>query len=447
MFWILLVFLELSFGQPDKKKTEDNYEDEFPSLQPLDRSLPQPHPFDERPPSFRSRGRGQTRRQRPFIPQNYPQQQFDLPPHQQPLDQQQVPQTQQHQIKDLKHQTSKLSKELLKPTEQTRQTPQREEQVVRPKITAQLQKVYLPTPPKPAKQTEMDVKLKVKTNKKQQLIKEAKKKEFPFLPPNCQFFNQIPVTPDIFPMKKILETLSSYTMCKYYSNFYDPDFFVHSQYWLGELCIDGNCDFPENTEVKEGFTLHGYWPHFYKNRNMYCCTNFFGPDNVENMLLQDTELMMDVNKKWMSVKECRFAVYQWDKHGSCAMRMFKGPKGPTDYMRTAIKLFDRVNIWDLLQRSELKIETGKLYHKKDIKKVLKNYFGVDVSICCRNDNSLYEVNVCYDAKGNSKYPKLINCPDKIFRYDDVRCRDMIKLLPLPEYLRNPEKIPRNKCPY
>ncbi|ELP90969.1 hypothetical protein EIN_294490, partial [Entamoeba invadens IP1] len=409
MLIFFLLLLIKSFGQPDKKKEEDKQQEEFPSLQPLAQNLPQQVPVQELPPRFRGRGRYQRPPFRPqyfqqpphqFRPHFYPQQtRYQQPRYLPPFQQQprrplEIPQPQQQppgppHVPQMPQQTrypmyQRKEKELPKESPIPPQTPQKEEPVVRPKTTLPPQKVIPPqqTPPvhiqtqEVPKQKEEAVPQEITfyQKRKKEREREAEKLEFPFLPPKAKYPNRIPVTPDIYPMKKMLETLSSYSMCKFYMDQFVPDFIVHSRYWLGELCVDGHCNFPVKTTVKEGFILHGYWPHYYKNRNLFCCTNFFGPDNAENMLLRDQDLIKEVNLKWMSIGMCRFAIYQWDKHGSCTMKLFKGPNGPIDYMRTALNLYDEVDIWELLQKSELKVEAGKYYERKELKRIFKNYF-------------------------------------------------------------------------
>ncbi|ELP90957.1 hypothetical protein EIN_294070, partial [Entamoeba invadens IP1] len=151
--------------------------------------------------------------------------------------------------------------------------------------------------------------------------------------------------------------------------------------------------------------------------------------------------------EWPSITACRFVAYQMDKHGSCSMFTYKGKNGPFDYFRTALYLYEKVNYWKLLQESALKVETNKLYKIVDIKKVLQNIVGIEPSVVCKNRKSIYEIRFCYDTNSNKYDPQMIKCPDKIYYYDGSKCDEEALFVTYPEFLRHPETIPRNNCPY
>ncbi|ELP90973.1 ribonuclease 3 precursor, putative [Entamoeba invadens IP1] len=261
--------------------------------------------------------------------------------------------------------------------------------------------------------------------------------------------HQIPFPPFKYLLPTTITALENHQKCKKYVNRQRTlEFMLFVQYWPGEHCANDYCTIPKTKDrAKEKFFLHGYWPEIVVNQNMFCCVNQFTFDDVEKRLLDDKKLMRKIHKNWISVSKCKVAMHQFDKHGTCALSTYRGRDGPFDYMKTAIRLYKNMNIWKFLQRSELKVETNKLYDIEEIRSVVRKAYGGKPAFMCRNGNSVYEVRVCYDPSSDRFNPKPIRCPLKIEKVEKKFCDKKVMFKTFPGYLLDPKIAPRNDCLY
>ncbi|ELP90974.1 ribonuclease 3 precursor, putative [Entamoeba invadens IP1] len=248
---------------------------------------------------------------------------------------------------------------------------------------------------------------------------------------------------------RTLKILTNYRMCKYYQKKTSRmQFLLFVLFWPGEKCYDIECSLPvKTTNFRENFLLHGLWPQKSGAKHFECCSSFYKINDVEKRIMEDDILVQRIADNWMSIDMCRFATYQLDKHGSCAMKTYTGKNGPMQYINVAIDLYQKMDLWQLLKESRLKVETDKLYHIEELREVMREIFGVKPAFLCRRMNSIHEVKICYDIQINKFEPNPIECPDRIFQYEKKKCEKMVKFEKFPEYLLNHETAPRNNCPF
>ncbi|ELP89361.1 ribonuclease 2 precursor, putative [Entamoeba invadens IP1] len=240
--------------------------------------------------------------------------------------------------------------------------------------------------------------------------------------------------------------ISHYRMCfpkrKKIERFH---YMLFSQYWLGEVCSGLICTLSHRTDkIEEGFFLHGYWPQIRKRVDYYCCENDYIVTEVERMMLDDKELERDIAKYWMSLDACRLVGYQWDKHGSCTSNIYKTP---LDYLRTAINLRKKVDIWKVLQESYLKVKTNTLYFLEELKSIMERVYGTSVYFVCKNGNSVYDLRICYYPFPDAQNPQPMRCPQRIKMYETRKCNEKVMFKEFPYYLTKKELVTRNNCLY
>ncbi|ELP90960.1 ribonuclease DdI precursor, putative [Entamoeba invadens IP1] len=240
-----------------------------------------------------------------------------------------------------------------------------------------------------------------------------------------------------------------FQMCgKYEEKILPVDYSLFVQSWPGELCDRMNCHVSTNTRfVPEGFLIHGFWPQ--SNEGFInCCSNENSIENVENLILTNKELKKEIGKYWFSKNKCRFALYEFDKHGSCTLDVFKGERGPLDYYWMVINLRKNIDIWTLLKESELKVKPMNRYKFVEIKNVLKQQIGVEPVIKSTNFGSIAEVVICYDLNEENKHnPKPINCPYYMYENEWNNSPEYIYFKPFPEAFKNIEKTTKTDCDY
>ncbi|ELP92521.1 ribonuclease 3 precursor, putative [Entamoeba invadens IP1] len=235
------------------------------------------------------------------------------------------------------------------------------------------------------------------------------------------------------------------TCQKYYTK-RQFDLVMFVQTWPGQLCFDNVCKLPESTlSLQEGFLIHGMWPRYFKNERLKCCKTSFTELQVENQMLKNPNLMSGIHKFWMSLLNCRFAMAQYEKHGTCALKTYTGPNGPLDYMETAISLREKIDLWGILRTSELHVEMEKFYKLENIRKVVRRAYGVNPVFKCNKESSIYQVKICYDTKNDRFNPTPIECPNYIKRSENCGTRVVFKKIP--NNLIDPQRALRNKCNY
>ncbi|ELP92525.1 ribonuclease 3 precursor, putative [Entamoeba invadens IP1] len=243
--------------------------------------------------------------------------------------------------------------------------------------------------------------------------------------------------------------LQNYELCRFYKRTNRKlELMVFTQFWPGQKCIEDKCSLPmKTTKIEEGFMLHGLWPQLEINRNYVCCLVDINDIMVEQKMKENTELLTLIRNKWMSLQRCRFAIYQFDKHGTCSMTHYTGEDGPLDYMRVAIYLKDQIDIWQILKDSRLRVETEKLYDKNELKNIIKETYGAEPAFYCVDTNKVLELRVCYDISEDKFHPKPRSCQRTIYKRDEETCERMVMFREFPKYLLDPITAPRNNCEY
>ncbi|ELP92520.1 hypothetical protein EIN_275990 [Entamoeba invadens IP1] len=167
---------------------------------------------------------------------------------------------------------------------------------------------------------------------------------------------------EIFIQKEAKHYPSVFQMCDKYEKKTEPiDYSQFVQSWPGELCDRMYCHIPKNTNyIPEGFLIHGFWPQSNEG-SINCCSCKNSIENIESVILTNKELKEEIGKYWFSKHKCRFALYEFDKHGSCTLDVFKGETGPLDYFWMVINLRKNMDIWTMLKESKLKVEPMNRY--------------------------------------------------------------------------------------
>ncbi|ELP92523.1 ribonuclease T2 family protein, partial [Entamoeba invadens IP1] len=151
-------------------------------------------------------------------------------------------------------------------------------------------------------------------------------------------------------------------------------------YWPGEACDGKECSLPlGTTNIEENFFLHGLWPQLNANQNLFCCFYHNTIENIEEQMMKDDELKIDILNNFMSIEKCRFAGYQFEKHGTCALGEYNGENGALNYFKVSIELYKRFNIWTIFKESDLRVKTNKLIDINELKKVVEGVYGAKPS--------------------------------------------------------------------
>ncbi|ELP90965.1 ribonuclease S-F11, putative [Entamoeba invadens IP1] len=240
-----------------------------------------------------------------------------------------------------------------------------------------------------------------------------------------------------------------YNYCKKYQNIKKVLSYALVEYWPGEKCRDNVCALPFSTPyVNEGFFLHGLWPQNDAHKNLVCCKTDVHISKAEQIILDDSELKSLIYQNWISVDRCGISIYQFDKHGTCSMKNFVGNNGIVNYIKTAIRLFKKYDLWKILQESDLKVVTNKLYNIDKLRNAIQKVIGNDVIFTCVEMTSIYEIKMCFDPLSvNTPNPKLIKCLDKNYNEEKRRCNTEVMFIHFPDFLLDPVTAPRSDCPY
>ncbi|ELP90971.1 hypothetical protein EIN_294610 [Entamoeba invadens IP1] len=468
MLFILLFVFDLTFGQPEKPTKKQ----EFPALKPLEEALP---PSEEEDgftvvtsKKSKSKKKAATQQTSTQAKQKQPERRGSQ---QQPVvrpKETSPPQTTQVQ----KESRKEVQPAAVRPKTVVPQPQTSEQKVVRPKIPPIQQPGELPRFEKRERwdTTAYRERRRLEGISRQELFpesapfiykgkgdealkkaKEEKQRTKQTLPvtPITQ------VTPIPFPsqgglLPSTIVILQNYDLCRKYKYMKKPVYlFVFVQYWPGDKCDREMCSLPKSTEmVKEGFWLHGFWPQYYTNNRVFLCCIYPRSDlEIEKQMMDNKPLLQQIRNKWMSVDRCRFAIYQWDKHGTCSQRVYPGYNGPMDYMYMALNLYDRHDIWKILQESDLKVETEKFYNIKDLRKVIQGVYKTDIVFHCIEKEYIHDFRVCFNVEQDPFNPGPAECPDKYFTREKNKCEQMVKLKKFPFHLLDPKTAPRNNCEY
>ncbi|ELP90535.1 ribonuclease 1 precursor, putative [Entamoeba invadens IP1] len=207
---------------------------------------------------------------------------------------------------------------------------------------------------------------------------------------------------------------SNFKCCSSYTKQDDFAYVMHVQTWPGSFCSDNCCILPTNNEFfEEGFSIHGYWPQYGASTYPSCCSQDFTDTQVEKMLLADTELTKDVSNYWPSMKKCRFAMYEWSKHGSCAANVYTGENGPLDYIRATINIRKQVNIWEKLKENGVVADGSTKYDREWLRDIIEKVYGARGFFSC-SGASVSELRMCTKVtSANKANPEFFDCPSDL----------------------------------
>ncbi|ELP85976.1 ribonuclease 2 precursor, putative [Entamoeba invadens IP1] len=428
MFFQFFLILNLTFAQPDKSSEDQKT---FPSLSSLEETLPK-----EEESGFTvvvsKKGKRKTKSEQSKTPIE------TKPPF--------SPKTESKESQIVRPKTTQQPvKHIKKHKPSTPQPTQQEEQIVRPKTQFDVKPKFR-EPYKPVltnyDKSQFREKQKEKRILREELFPEIHQSESPETSPKKV------VTPIQWPTSNFYK-LKDYQMCKYYQPTSKRlELLVLVEYWPGDKCSKEVCSLPLGTQnVKEKFFLHGFWPQYENSRDMVCCIYPISDREIEKRMLEREELKQEVLNSWMSTTRCRNLMYQWDKHGTCSSSVYGGENGHFDYIQTALNLYNNIDFWKFLQESKLKVETEKMYQRSELKKVIKNKFGVEPVFNCVESNSVDEIRFCCDATKNKFNPTLRKCPPNMERKEGRKCDDFVQFKKFPEYLLDPKTAFRNNCEY
>ncbi|ELP86104.1 ribonuclease DdI precursor, putative [Entamoeba invadens IP1] len=204
---------------------------------------------------------------------------------------------------------------------------------------------------------------------------------------------------------------SNFKMCSSYTSQKQYSYAMFVQTWPGSFCSDKCCIIPtESSGLEEGFTIHGFWPQYSGNSYPSCCANDFTDKQVESMLLADPVLTNDVATYWGSMKKCRFAMYEWSKHGTCASWAYTGSTGPIDYLRAGVDMRKNLNIWTKFKEEGVVADGKTKFDKEWLLDIAEKHYGARGFFTC-SSNSVSEFRMCTKLDSSNKMkPEYFDCP-------------------------------------
>ncbi|ELP90705.1 extracellular ribonuclease LE precursor, putative [Entamoeba invadens IP1] len=235
---------------------------------------------------------------------------------------------------------------------------------------------------------------------------------------------------------------------------YDPsqpkmDYIMFVQFWPGVSCTATNkCTIPKGSSyIAEGFHVHGFWPQLYTGNVLKCCEKKFDIKVVEQSMLADKELRNDMSMYWFSNGKCRFPMYEFDKHGTCAYSVYTGENGPLDYLKTVMDLRKRVDVWKILQDTYSYVPNQQYLLNETRDKIAKMY-GAPPAFTCDENGAMGELRICYDINETNKFnPTPRACPQNILDAEKEHCKEKIFFAPFPEDFKNANSKKKNNCEY
>lgn len=189
------------------------------------------------------------------------------------------------------------------------------------------------------------------------------------------------------------------------------DYFVFTQQWPPAVCVEANssghvCSIPSNVH---GWVIHGLWPSKDESKmGPAFCNNSYAFDESK---LKSIEAQMRLN--WPNLfadsPDLSFWKHEWKKHGTCSLSDKLIPDEFT-YFNTALNLFKKLNITEMLGKSGIIPNTYAAYMRNDFCSAIIHALNVVPIVTCiynRDDDRHYvmQIEICIDK---DLYP--IDCP-------------------------------------
>lgn len=187
---------------------------------------------------------------------------------------------------------------------------------------------------------------------------------------------------------------------------YNVDHLELRMTWGPGYCSVGKTSCRSN--IKPEFTIHGLWPTQRDTESpTNCCTE--QKFNINSL----APIKAKLQRYWPSLNgmhEQDFWPYQWNKHGSCATKIY-GLNNVYDFFNFAVNSIMESDITKVMSSNQFKPSNEKLYSGHAIVMALAGVYGSKVSIRCSPLKNKPEVQVitdfsaCFDTK-----LKLVDCP-------------------------------------
>uniref|UniRef100_A0A0D9V902 Uncharacterized protein n=1 Tax=Leersia perrieri TaxID=77586 RepID=A0A0D9V902_9ORYZ len=191
------------------------------------------------------------------------------------------------------------------------------------------------------------------------------------------------------------------------------DYFALSLQWPGTICastrhccaVNGCC----RSEPLHTFTIHGLWPDYDDGTWPACCRHTsFDMDKI-------LPLKPTLDKYWPSLycsssSTCfsgKGPFWAHEKHGTCSSPVVKDE---LEYFSTALDLYFKYNVTEMLASGGIQVSNGKEYALTDVIDAIKCAFGASPQIVCKK-GSVEELRLCFDKDLKKKYcPRYITLP-------------------------------------
>ncbi|KAL7722944.1 Elongation factor 2 kinase [Entamoeba marina] len=222
---------------------------------------------------------------------------------------------------------------------------------------------------------------------------------------------------------------ADFKTCSSYSSQNDFSYIMHVQTWPGHFCSDGCCILPTENVAFSGFSMHGYWPQYTGNTYPSCCSNPYNDSYVEQLVMNDADLLADVAEYWPSLKKCKFLLYEYSKHGTCAYNVYNGASGPADYVRAAIDIRKKVDLWTILSNNGVVADGQTRYDREWLRDIAEKEYGARGFFAC-SSSSVSEFRMCTKVDSSNKAnPEFFDCPDDLV--SKGHCGSSIYFKPFP----------------
>lgn len=180
------------------------------------------------------------------------------------------------------------------------------------------------------------------------------------------------------------------------------DYFKLSLQWPGTICASTRYCCASNgccrSEPLQTFTIHGLWPDYDDGTWPACCRRTqFEMDKI--LPLKET-----LDKYWPSLfcsssSTCfsgkgPFWAHEWEKHGTCSAPVVQDE---LQYFTTALDLYFKYNVTEMLSSGGIQISNGKEYALSDVIDTIKHAFGGSPQIVCKR-GSVEELRLCFDKE-------------------------------------------------
>ncbi|ELP85637.1 ribonuclease DdI precursor, putative [Entamoeba invadens IP1] len=213
---------------------------------------------------------------------------------------------------------------------------------------------------------------------------------------------------------------SDFAMCSSNKAKVTWDYVLHVQTWPGNFCKSKCCDLPKTTMMmRDGFTMHGWWPEFVSNGYPSCCTSPYTDAEVQKTIDNDAEFMEALSLNWASLSKCKFFNYEYDKHGTCLTNIYDGATGVKDYAMAAMNFLNTYDIWKIFKANGVLPDGSTGYSKEWLRGLITAEVGVDnpLYFVCSGGH-LSELRACTNVnKADKMHPFFIECPSTAMKQE------------------------------